>query len=88
MKLEEHVQLLSNARIAFGVGTPARLDKLLAIDALHLDRVSLILIDCSRDVKLRSMLDIPETRKDFWQLWRTHLAKRVTDGLAKVALID
>lgn len=88
MKLEEHTQLLSTSQVCIGIGTPARLDKLLAVDALHMDRVSLILVDCGRDIKQRAMLDIPETRRDFWQLWRTHLAQRVSGGAARVALID
>ena len=80
--------MLGAEQVCIAVGTPSRLEKLVSVDALHLDRVTLLLIDCQRDIKQRSLLDIPEVRRDFWQLWRTHLATRVAAGRIKVGLFD
>ena len=80
--------MLGAEQVCIAVGTPARLEKLVSVDALHLDRVTLLLIDCQRDIKQRSMLDIPETRRDFWTLWRTHLGNRVAEGRVKVGLFE
>lgn len=71
-----------------GVGTPARLDKLVALGALSLARLQLLVIDCSRDLKKRSLLDIPETRRDLWALWRSHLAEKVTTSQLRVLCIE
>jgi hypothetical protein len=38
-------------------------------------------------VKQRCLLDIPETKRDTWALWRAHLAARVAAGDTRVALI-
>ena len=40
------------------------------MDALNLERVELIVLDVARDAKKRSILDIPETRRDWWELFR------------------
>jgi protein CMS1 len=88
IKLEEQTEVLSAEQVCIAVGTPARLEKLVSVDALHLERVTLLLIDCQRDIKQRCMLDIPETRRDFWALWRTHLATRVAQGRIKVGLFE
>jgi protein CMS1 len=87
IKPEEQAELLAAGPVCIGVGTPARLDKLVAMGALSLSRLRLVVLDCSRDAKLRSLLDIPETRRDTWQLWRTHLAPRVTAGHTRIALV-
>ncbi|KAI5123282.1 hypothetical protein M0805_009303 [Coniferiporia weirii] len=65
-KLEEHVAYLKRARIGAAVGTPGRIGKLLCeTDALSLSALTHIMLDVSfRDMKKRSMLDIPETRDE------------------------
>ncbi len=87
IKLEEQAEALAAGPVCIAVGTPARIDKLVAMGALSLARCSLLVLDCARDAKQRSLLDIPETRRDTWQLWRTHLAARVASGDTRVALV-
>ncbi len=87
IKPEEQAELLAAGPVCIAVGTPARVDKLLAMGALSLARLSLLVLDCGRDVKQRCLLDIPETKRDTWALWRAHLAARVAAGDTRVALI-
>ena len=87
IKPEEQAASLAAGPVCVAVGTPARIDKLLSMSALSLSRLRLLVLDCGRDVKQRSMLDIPETRRDTWQLWRTHLAARIASGDTRVALV-
>lgn len=39
-----------------------------SIGALHLDRLELVLLDCNRDMKRRTILDIQEIRVDLFKL--------------------
>ena len=87
IKPEEQAESLAEGPVCIAVGTPARIDKLLAMGALSLSRLRLLVLDVSRDAKLRCLLDIPETRRDTWQLWRGHLAARVTAGDTRVTLL-
>ncbi|RPD65914.1 hypothetical protein L227DRAFT_606074 [Lentinus tigrinus ALCF2SS1-6] len=81
IKIEEHVGYLKRTKIAAAVGTPGRLGKLLCdTDALSTSALTHIILDVSfRDVKKRSLLDIPETRDE---VFRTVLgAPKVFNGL-------
>jgi hypothetical protein len=84
IKPAEQAAALAAGPLCVGVGTPARLDKLLALGALSLSRLKLLVIDCSRDMKKRTLLDIPETRRDLWALWRLHLAPKIAAGELRV----
>lgn len=89
IKPEEQAAQLSAGPVCVAVGTPARVDKLAAMSgALSLSRCRLLVLDVSRDVKQRCLLDLPETRRDLWALWRTHLAERVAAGHMRVALLS
>ncbi|KAI8998835.1 U3-containing 90S pre-ribosomal complex subunit-domain containing protein [Trametes punicea] len=80
-KLEEHVAYLKRTKIGTAVGTPGRLGKLLCdTDALATTALTHIILDVSyRDVKKRTLLDIPETRNE---VFRTVLgAPKVLNGL-------
>ena len=87
IKPEEQAESLAEGPVCIAVGTPARIDKLLAMGALSLACLRLLVLDMSRDAKLRCILDIPETRRDTWQLWRGHLAARVAAGDTRVTLL-
>ncbi|KAH9946292.1 U3-containing 90S pre-ribosomal complex subunit-domain containing protein [Epithele typhae] len=80
-KLEEHVAYLKRTKLAAAVGTPDRIGKLLCdTDALATSALTHIILDVShRDIKKRSLLDIPETRDS---VFRTVLgAPKVFNGL-------
>jgi len=81
--LRSQAELLGGAAVCVGVGTPARLDKLVALGALSLARLQLLVIDCSRDLKKRSLLDIPETRRDLWCALRSARSPALTRPLRR-----
>ena len=45
-----------------------------------------MVLDLDRDVKRRSLLDIPETRADWWAFFSAHLAPRLEAGACRLAL--
>lgn len=87
IKVEEQAEQLGKGPVCIALGTPARLDRLLALGALDASHLQLVVLDCARDVKQRALLDIPETRGDWWALWHGHLAARVASGATKLALL-
>lgn len=71
MKVEQQaaeIKRLANDRFV-GVGTPNRVLKLMKSTDL-LDKVGLIVLDSFVDAKNRSILDIPECRSDFFELFQ------------------
>ncbi|KAG0096760.1 hypothetical protein BGZ93_004024 [Podila epicladia] len=87
LKVPEQVYFLENTATHVCVGTPNRIDKLIADGALHLDRLELVLLDCHRDAKRRTLLDIQEIRVDlFKMLGLEGLDERIKNGQTQVAL--
>ncbi|KAF9430327.1 cms1 ribosomal small subunit [Podila epigama] len=68
LKVSEQVYFLENTVTHISVGTPNRIEKLIEDGALHLDRLELVVLDCSRDAKRRTLLDIPEIRVDLFKM--------------------
>ncbi|KAF9917930.1 hypothetical protein BX616_010811 [Lobosporangium transversale] len=86
-KVPEQVNFLKNTCTHICVGTPNRIDKLISDGALHLDRLELVLLDCHKDAKRRTLLDIHEIRVDlFKMLGLKVLDERIRSGLTKIAL--
>ncbi|KAF9318503.1 hypothetical protein BG003_011147 [Podila horticola] len=87
LKVPEQVYFLENTATHICVGTPNRIDKLVADGALHLGRLELVLLDCHRDAKRRTLLDIQEIRVDlFKMLGLEGLEERIKSGQTQVAL--
>ncbi|KAI1300383.1 cms1 ribosomal small subunit [Mortierella claussenii] len=87
LKVSEQVYFLENTCTHICVGTPNRIDKLIADGALHLDRLELVLLDCHRDAKKRTLLDIQEIRVDlFKMLGLEALDEKIRSGQTQVAL--
>lgn len=87
-KLIEQQTLLTKRAPAVAVGTPNRLQQLANIQALKLGKLGLLLIDVALDAKQRTILDIPETVKDFWSLFTDHLGPLMTAGQLRIGLFD
>jgi protein CMS1 len=78
-KLADQEKYLHQTRIAIAVGTPARVAKLLESGALKISHQTIVLLDVAhRDVKNRSLLDLPEVREELW--------KSVMTGAPRAAL--
>ncbi|KAF9938495.1 hypothetical protein BGZ65_012692 [Modicella reniformis] len=87
LKVPEQVHFLNNTCTHICVGTPNRIEKLITDGALHLERLELVLLDCHKDAKKRTVLDIQELRVDlFKMLGLEGLEERFKSGQTQVAI--
>ncbi|KAI8597120.1 U3-containing 90S pre-ribosomal complex subunit-domain containing protein, partial [Dissophora ornata] len=87
LKVPEQVYFLKNTCTHICVGTPNRIDKLISDGVLNLDRLELVLLDCHKDAKKRTILDIQEIRVDlFKMLGLEGLEDRFKSGQTQVAI--
>ncbi|KAG0228229.1 hypothetical protein BGW41_003501 [Actinomortierella wolfii] len=87
LKIPEQVHFLENTVTHICTGTPNRIDKLIQDDALKLDRLELIVLDCFKDAKQRTILDIQEIRVDLFNLLNSQpIMERLKAGQTKVIL--
>ncbi|KAG0372569.1 MAG: U3-containing 90S pre-ribosomal complex subunit-domain containing protein [Linnemannia gamsii] len=68
LKVSEQVYFLENTCTHICVGTPNRVDKLIADGVLDLSRLELVLIDAHTDAKKRTIMDIQEIRVDLFKM--------------------
>ncbi|XP_055450239.1 protein CMSS1 isoform X1 [Psammomys obesus] len=69
IKVQEQVKLLEKRVVHLGVGTPGRIKELVKQDGLNLNPLKFLVFDWNwRDQKLRRMMDIPEIRKEVFEL--------------------
>ncbi|XP_075818011.1 protein CMSS1 isoform X3 [Microtus pennsylvanicus] len=69
IKVQEQVNLLEKRVIHLGVGTPGRIKQLVKQDGLNLNPLKFLVFDWNwRDQKLRRMMDIPEIKKEVFEL--------------------
>lgn len=88
IKIEQQKEMLESNVIHIAVGSPNRLQKLADLGALDMQRLRLICLDVSLDVKDRTIFDVPETRGDWWAFFSKHCLVRIADQSARIALID
>ncbi|XP_006208113.1 protein CMSS1 isoform X3 [Vicugna pacos] len=69
IKVQEQVKLLEKRVVHLGVGTPGRIKELIKQGGLNLNPLKFLVFDWNwRDQKLRRMMDIPEIRKEVFEL--------------------
>ncbi|KAK2504227.1 hypothetical protein MC885_016882 [Smutsia gigantea] len=67
--VQEQVKLLEKRIVHLGVGTPGRIKELVKQGGLNLNPLKFLVFDWNwRDQKLRRMVDIPEIRKEVFEL--------------------
>jgi len=88
IKLEEQRQFLAENPVRLGVGTPNRIFRLAELEAVCLDNLRLLVIDVQRDAKLRTVLDVPETRLDFSRFFGAFCLKRFQSQGLRLCLVD
>lgn len=86
LKVEEQVAYLESTVVRLAVGTPNRIAKLVEVGALKLDDLTLVLVDCSKDVKQRSIFDVPEVRADLFHLVEDHCWVPLRTNQLRIAL--
>jgi protein CMS1 len=75
LKPEEQAEFLRASAVGAAVGTPNRLLKLAAADALPLARLRVVVLDLVPDVKTFTLLTMPQVSQDFFQLWTQALLR-------------
>ncbi|KAJ2749988.1 cms1 ribosomal small subunit [Coemansia pectinata] len=70
IKISEQIKTLKTTAVDIAVGTPNRILKLLTDDALKVNRLRLVVIDCWQDDKMRVVIDMDDTRKDLFAIWQ------------------
>ncbi|KAK4686080.1 protein CMS1, partial [Tremellales sp. Uapishka_1] len=79
-KLADQVKYLEKTKVSIAVGTPARVGKLLAENAIKITKNTVVLLDIGHsDSKTRSLLTLPEVRDELW--------KSVFSGAARETLL-
>ncbi|KAJ2721536.1 hypothetical protein GGI07_003889 [Coemansia sp. Benny D115] len=73
MKIDQQRKVLKENAVDVAVGTPNRILKLLEDGDLKVNRLRLVLFDCWQDEKMRVLVDMDDTRKDLFALWRDQL---------------
>ncbi|XP_036772423.2 protein CMSS1 isoform X2 [Manis pentadactyla] len=69
IKVREQVKLLEKHVMHLGVGTPGRIKELVQQGGLNLNPLKFLVFDWNwRDQKLRRLVDIPEIRKEVFEL--------------------
>lgn len=69
IKVQAQVKLLEKRVVHLGVGTPGRIKELVKQGGLNLSPLKFLVFDWNwRDQKLRRMMDIPEIRKEVFEL--------------------
>ncbi|KAF9586540.1 hypothetical protein BGW38_002537 [Lunasporangiospora selenospora] len=87
LKIEEQAYFLENYCTHICVGTPNRIEKLVSDGSLKLDRLELIVLDCHKDAKRRTILDIQEIRVDLFSMLDSEAIKeRFASGHTQLAL--
>ncbi|KAF9159209.1 hypothetical protein DFQ27_001499 [Actinomortierella ambigua] len=87
LKVPEQAHFLENTVTHICSGTPNRVEKLIQDDALKLDRLELIVLDCFKDAKQRTILDMQEIRVDLFNLLNSQpIMDRLKAGKTKVIL--
>ncbi|XP_007943979.2 protein CMSS1 [Orycteropus afer afer] len=69
IKIQEQIKLLEKRVVHLGVGTPGRIKELVKQGGLNLNSLKFLVFDWNwRDQKLRRLMDIPEIRKEVFEL--------------------
>ncbi|KAJ1912170.1 hypothetical protein H4219_005704 [Mycoemilia scoparia] len=73
MKIKDQQQNLAKFAMDIVVGTPNRILKLVELGDLKLGQLKLVLVDCTKDSKMRVCIDMDEVRDDLYKLWKDYL---------------
>lgn len=85
MKVAEQVKALRQP-VHVAAGTPARIGQLVDLGALSLRNLRVLLLDLQPTAKDLTLLDIPETRADFWDLFHRSLLALVRQHSLQICL--
>eukprot|EP01087_Luapelamoeba_hula_P011368 TRINITY_DN3080_c0_g1_i1.p1 TRINITY_DN3080_c0_g1~~TRINITY_DN3080_c0_g1_i1.p1 ORF type:complete len:305 (+),score=53.38 TRINITY_DN3080_c0_g1_i1:139-1053(+) len=84
IKVQEQVTFLKENVTRLCVGTPHRMAQLCELEALSLGECEYVVLDLGRNVKRQHLLDMQDTKADFFKLFFTHVFPQVMRGTTKV----
>ncbi|KAJ1832905.1 cms1 ribosomal small subunit [Coemansia sp. RSA 2711] len=70
VKIDVQREMLGKSAVDVAVGTPNRVRRLLQGGDLKLNRLRLVVVDCWQDHKMRTVVDMDDTRDDLFAIWR------------------
>lgn len=87
LKANDQADSLTIAFHPIAVGTPARVKKLLEMDALSLEHTTHVILDMEKDKKNMTILELKDTAKEMVELLQYHLIPRLNkNNKMKLAL--
>ncbi|KAF1322137.1 Ubiquitin-specific protease, partial [Globisporangium splendens] len=87
LKADDQADTLTIAFHPIAVGTPARVKKLLEMDALSLEHTTHVILDMEKDKKELTILELKDTAKEMVELLQYHLIPRLNkNNKMKLAL--
>ena len=75
-KVQDQVETLSKKAYPVVVGTPGRITKLFELGALCANKLEVVLIDNGKNKKDYTLLSLPDTKSDTYNLLKEHLSAR------------
>ncbi|XP_071994585.1 protein CMSS1 isoform X2 [Engystomops pustulosus] len=87
IKIKEQIKWLENNITHIGVGTPGRIRALIEQEGFSVPSLKFLILDWNwRDQKLRTMMDIPEVKKETIELLASGPIAACRDGSLKICL--
>lgn len=77
IKADDQADTLTIAFHPIAVGTPARVKKLLEMDALSLEHTTHVIFDMEKDKKNMTIFELKDTAKEMVELLQFHLIPRL-----------
>lgn len=77
IKAEDQADNLTIAFHPIAIGTPARVKKLLEMDALSLEHTAFVILDMEKDKKQMTILELKDTARELAELLQFHLIPRL-----------
>lgn len=91
IKIDEQrswVESCCNKKLApSAVGTAKRIQRLIEEERMTLKHTGALIVDMTRDVRMRNMLDMPCVREELFEFLHSHVRKEVATGRLKIILI-
>uniref|UniRef100_A0A6B2LG49 Helicase ATP-binding domain-containing protein n=1 Tax=Arcella intermedia TaxID=1963864 RepID=A0A6B2LG49_9EUKA len=84
--IEEHVKMLESFPFHVVVGTPHRIKSLVERGCLKLTALQFIVVDMAKNVKNFTVLDLPDTKIEFFRFYVKYLHQIIKQNQTKLVL--
>lgn len=87
-KVQEQLDYLSSHAVCVGIGTPARLSKLVDCGALDTAKLQYLILDLTLDAKKKTLVDIKETSDELWFFLTKYCQSKVKEKNLKIVIVS